>query len=72
MKRENHDQDFVSNPLDCERRRRIAETLGVAPRATLSAFVDYGLSDIEIARYHKLPTEIVSELRNHWGLPAND
>src|SRR6056297_219443 len=66
--RTNLDQDLAGMSLDAERRRRIAETLGVAPRAALSAFLDYGLSDTEIAGYHRLPTEIISELRDHWGL----
>ena len=71
MTRANLDRDLAGTWLDAERRCRIAETLGVAPRAALSAFVDYGLSDTEIASYHKLPTEIITELRDHWGLTPN-
>ena len=71
MTRGSFDRDLEGTSLDAERRRRVAETLGLAPRAALSAFVDYGLSDTEIARYHKLPTEIVSELRDHWRLLPN-
>lgn len=65
------DRDLAGTSLDAKRRRKIAETLGMAPRAALSAFVDYGLSDSEIARYHNLPTWVIAELRDHWGLAAN-
>lgn len=68
---ENLDQDLAGTSLDEQGRRLIADTLGFAPRAALAAFVDYGLSDVEIARYHKLPTELVSELREYWGLAPN-
>lgn len=67
----NLQQDLVGTSLDEQGRQLIADTLGFAPRAALEAFLDYGLSDVEIARYHKLPTELVAELRDHWGLAQN-
>jgi hypothetical protein len=48
--------------------RRIFETLGPTPRDALLALVEYGLEDHEIARYHKLSTELVTELRDQWGI----
>jgi len=55
--------------LDEQGRARIAETLGVAPRKALSALVGYGLHDHDIARYHGIPRELVTELRELWHIP---
>ncbi len=65
------ERDLADTNLNERRRRRIAETLGSAPRDALKALVDYGLSDHEIARYYRLPRKVVIALREHWGLPPN-
>src|SRR6056297_2794935 len=52
--------DLTGMALDAERRRRIAETLGGC-----------GLNDDDIARYHRLPMEVVAELRDFWGIAPN-
>lgn len=49
------DQDLDGAALDMDGRRRIADTLGTAPREALSARVGYGLHDHDIARHHGLP-----------------
>ena len=63
--------DLTGMALDEERQRRIAETLGARPRHALSALVGYGLSDGDIARYHRLPDEVVTQLRDFWGILPN-
>jgi len=63
--------DLTGMALDAERRRRIAETLGDTPREALSALVGCGLNDDDIARYHRLPMEVVAELRDFWGIAPN-
>ena len=47
---------------------QIAEALGPTPRAALMALVDYGMSDAEIARYHRLPQAAISHLRMLWRI----
>ena len=42
--------------------------LGPLPMRTLTAFVDLGLSDAEIARYFDLPAASVAKLRTIWQL----
>jgi len=63
--------DLDGTWLDAQGRQKIAETLGIAPRDALSALVGYGLHDHQIARYHGLPRELVTELREFWHIPAN-
>lgn len=63
--------DLTGMALDEERQRRIAETLGDRPRHALSALVGYGLNDADIARYHRLPDQVVTELRDFWGIVPN-
>ncbi|MCD1627707.1 hypothetical protein K7H22_17015 [Seohaeicola saemankumensis] len=63
------DDDLNDPSIDENRRRRIAETLGSLPRAVLSALVDYGLTDEDIAEYHGLPRDLVAELRGTWHIP---
>lgn len=71
MMRPELNTDLTGMALDQERRRRIAETLGDTPREALSALVGYGLNDDDIARYHRLPMEVVAELRDFWGIAPN-
>jgi hypothetical protein len=47
---------------------RLAGCLGPAPRAALAALVDYGMTDAEIARYHRLAPDLVTQLRAVWGI----
>lgn len=65
------DQDLDGAALDADRRQRIADTLGVTPREAVSALVAYGLHDHDIARYHGLPHDLVTELREFWRIPPN-
>ena len=65
------DRDLERSSLDRDQRRRIEETLGIMPRDALSALVDYGLHDGEIARYHRLSEDLVTELRELWNIPPN-
>lgn len=71
MMRPELNTDLTGMALDEERRRRIAETLGDTPREALSALVGVGLNDDDIARYHRLPMEVVAELRAFWGIAPN-
>ena len=47
---------------------RILDALGPMPAEVLAAMVDYGLSDMEIGRYYNLPQDMITTLRDHWGL----
>lgn len=42
--------------------------LGPTPKRCLETFADLGLSDPEIARYFKMPTNIVTDLRRVWDI----
>ena len=50
---------------------RILEAFGPMPAEALIALVDCGLSDAEIARYLDLPHELITTLREHWGIVGN-
>jgi len=65
------DRDLNGTSLDEKRRQRIADKLGLAPCDALSALVGYGLHDHDIARYHGLPQELVTELRELCSIPPN-
>ncbi|MHA7886410.1 hypothetical protein [Roseicyclus sp.] len=65
------DQDLDGAALDMDGRRRIADTLGTAPREALSALAGYGLQDHDIARHHGLPHDLVTELREFWRIRPN-
>ena len=49
----------------------ITAALGPMPRETLTAMVDYGLSDDEISRYFKISHDTVVALRRHFGSTAD-
>ena len=51
-----------------ERLRNDLTALGPLPMRTLTAFVDLGLSDAEIARYFDLPAASIAKLRTIWQL----
>ena len=65
------ERELSGAALDDTCRRRIADTLGVAPRDALEALVAYGMHDSEIARYHGLSRHLVAELREFWRIPPN-
>jgi hypothetical protein len=44
--------------------------LGPAPKNTLETFVDLSLSDDEIARYFRVPSKCISQLRDIWHIHA--
>lgn len=48
---------------------QISEHLGPMPRKALGAMVDYGLNDLEIARYFNLDSDTIRGLRHAFGLP---
>ena len=48
--------------------KSIAEMLGQMPRASLSAMVDYGLSDTEIGKYYGLSSATITRLRTAWRI----
>ena len=51
-----------------ERLRKDLTALGPLPMRTLTAFVDLGLSDAEIARYFDLSAASIVKLRIIWQL----
>ena len=63
-------------PLQIESKRdelphtlqRYMHILGPSPKRCLEMFADLGLSDPEIARYFKIPTDVVTELRQVWRI----
>ena len=42
--------------------------LGPTPKRCLETFADLGLSDPEIARYFRIPIDIVTDLRRIWKI----
>lgn len=48
--------------------REQARVLGPTPKLALAALADLGLSDDEIARYHQLPRQSVSAMRDIWNI----
>lgn len=68
MDRPGQDPAEDESPPDATREQAFARWLGPMPRASLSAMVDYGLSDAEIGRYYGLPAATVTRLRAAWRL----
>lgn len=50
---------------------RVLEALGPTPHEVPAAMVDYGLSDVEISRYYRLTRDVITILRQHWGMREN-
>ncbi|WP_439150238.1 hypothetical protein [Sulfitobacter sp.] len=50
---------------------KIAEKLGPMPREALQAMTDYGLNDVEIARYYGIDADAISRLRRIFGTVRN-
>ncbi|MBJ3763717.1 hypothetical protein ILP92_13245 [Maribius pontilimi] len=42
--------------------------LGPLPKPTLQAFVDLGMTDDEIARYHRIPPTCIPKMRRMWDI----
>jgi hypothetical protein len=66
MRDEDQSSEFTMNDAS-----RVLEVLGPMPREVLEAMVDYGLNDVEISRYFKLPRDFITILRQHWGFADN-
>ena len=60
-----------SHAFTMEDAYRILKVFGPMPGEALAAMVDYGLSDVEIARYYGLPHEMITTLRDYWELDGN-
>ena len=52
--------------------QKYTHILGPMPKRRLEMLVDLGLSDTEIALYHKMPNHVVTELRQIWDIAAVD
>ena len=48
--------------------QKYLHVLGPTPKRCLETLADLGLSDPEIARYFKIPTRIVTDLRQVWKI----
>jgi len=48
--------------------QKYMHVLGPTPKRCLEALADLGLSDPEIGRYFKIPTDIVTDLRQVWKI----
>jgi hypothetical protein len=65
-----------SNPRQVQSKRdelsrelqKHVHTLGPTPKRCLETLADLGLSDPEIARYFKIPKDIVTVLRRVWSI----
>lgn len=55
------------NELDHEAQKYV-HVMGPTPKRCLETLADLGLSDPEIARYFKIPAEIVTDLRRIWNI----
>jgi hypothetical protein len=51
--------------------RRVLEAHGPTWQEVLAAMVGYGLSDVEISRYFRLPCDVIRILRQHWDIREN-
>jgi len=47
---------------------RILDALGPMPAEVLAAMTDSGLSDDEIGRCYHLPHDMITTLRDYWGI----
>ena len=66
MPDEDQSSEFTMNDAS-----RVLKVLGPMPREVLDAMVDYGLSDVEISRYFRLPRDLIAIFRQHWGIADN-
>ena len=48
--------------------QKYIHAIGPTPKRCLETLVDLGLSDPEIARYFKIPKDIVTDLRCVWNI----
>ena len=63
--------DDRSSAFGMEDAFRVLAALGPMPGEALAAMVDYGLNDAEIGRYFDLPHDVITTLRQHWGIVGN-
>ena len=52
--------------------QKYIHTLGPMPKRCLEAFADLGLSDAEIARYFRIPDDVVTRLREIWNIDGTN
>lgn len=50
--------------------QKYIHAIGPTPKRCLETLVDLGLSDPEIARYFKIPKDVVTDLRGVWNIKA--
>lgn len=50
--------------------QKYLHTLGPTPKRCLETFADLGLSDTEIARYFRIPDDVVTQLRDIWKIQS--
>ena len=50
--------------------QKYMHVLGPTPKRCLETLADLGLSDPEIARYFKVPKDIVTDLRHVWKISS--
>ena len=55
-------------PLNATKVETFERSLGPMPYMSLSAMVNYGLSDAEIGRYYALPAATIIRLRTAWRI----
>jgi hypothetical protein len=48
--------------------QKFVHVLGPTPKRCLETLADLGLTDPEIARYFKIPKDIVTDLRHVWSI----
>lgn len=52
--------------------QKTMHVLGPTPKRCLETLVDLGLTDLEIARYFRIPEAIVTDLRQVWKIAGKD
>ncbi len=56
--------------LTCEL-QKYTHILGPTPKRCLESLADIGLNDTEIARYFKIPKDVVTDLRRIWRIEGD-
>jgi len=52
-------------------RQKYIHALGPTPKRCLETLADLGLSDLEIARYFKIPKDVVTDIRGVWNIEGS-
>jgi hypothetical protein len=50
--------------------QKYLHVLGPTPKRCLETLADLGMSDPEIGRYFKIPSDVVTDLRHAWRIPG--